>query len=225
MGTSAPPVVNPPLLLAPHCGGDPAPGHPGQHDASDTALIAAITGGDAAALDRLYVRYHPAAFAVAFALLRDPGASEDIVHDAFLSVWRGAAGYRPERGTLRSWLLTIVRNAAIDALRPRRKWTAIPSERQERRDASEDIAASVASAGEARRLRAAVQSLPPAQREAVAMAFFAGLTHGEIAARTGLPLGTVKGRVRLGLRRLRHDLGDLASGPGIRRDTTRATWK
>lgn len=195
--------------------GDPAPGQPGRHELDDLALIAAIAGGDAAALDQLYVRFRPAAFATAYAVLRDPAAAEDILHDAFLNVWRNAASYRPERGAVRAWLMTIVRNAAIDHHRARRFviQPAIDIEQYERHGRVEDdVASTVSTAADAQRLRAALRTLPAAQRDAVEMAFFAGLTHAEIADRTGLPLGTVKGRLRLGLRRLRGDLADLAPG-------------
>jgi RNA polymerase sigma-70 factor (ECF subfamily) len=195
--------------------GDPAPGHPGRRDPDDAALIEAIAAGDAAALDQLYVRYRPAAFATAFAVLRDPTAAEDILHDAFLRIWRAAGSYRPERGPLRGWLLAVVRNAAIDHLRARRLnlQTPFAIEHDVRDHAADDVASEVAAAQEARRVRAALRTLPAAQRDALEMAFFGGLTHGEIAARTGLPLGTVKGRVRLGLRRLRHHLDELAPAP------------
>jgi RNA polymerase sigma-70 factor (ECF subfamily) len=187
-------------------------------DREDAALAAAIAGGDAMALDQLYLRYRPAAFATAVSLLRDPSAAEDVVHDAFLSVWRAAASFRPERGSLRAWLMTIVRNAAIDHLRSRRVAPQLQKAiaRFEITGTGEDdVHAAVVAAADARRLRAAVQTLPPAQRDAVELAFFGGLTHCEIAARTGLPLGTVKGRLRLGLRRLRQDLHDLApAAPG-----------
>jgi RNA polymerase sigma-70 factor (ECF subfamily) len=195
-----------------HAGGL-ASGHAPTGECDEGALLTAVAAGDVAALDELYRRYRPVAFAAALGLLRDPSAAEDAVHDAFLRIWRAAASFHPERGALRSWLLTIVRNAAIDTIRARHL-----AQRPETANAlgdlhaagEEDVAALVTATAEAARLRAALTTLPPAQRDAVELAFFAGLTHGEIARRTGLPLGTVKGRVRLGLRRLRHDLGDLA---------------
>jgi RNA polymerase sigma-70 factor (ECF subfamily) len=189
----------------------PKPGAPA--DAlDDAALLAAVAGGDAAALDQLYRRYRSLAFATAYGVLRDPNAAEDAIHDAFLNVWRAARSFHPAKGSLRAWLLTIVRNAATDHLRARR----FSAPAQETRDScdlkaqTDDVCAAVAAAADARRLRAAMQTLPPDQRSTLELAFFGGLTHGEIAARTGVPLGTVKGRVRLGLRRLRHDLQDLA---------------
>ena len=98
-------------------------------DGEDAALVAAIAGGDAMALDQLYLRYRPLAFATAVSLLRDPSAAEDVVHDAFLSVWRAAGSFQPTRGPLRAWLMTIVRNAAIDHLRSRRIAPATATER------------------------------------------------------------------------------------------------
>jgi RNA polymerase sigma-70 factor (ECF subfamily) len=178
----------------------------------DTSLVLAIAAGDAGALDLLYRRYRPLAFAAAYALLQDPHAAEDAVHDAFLKVWRAAASFQPARGSLRAWLLTIVRNAAIDQLRTRRVVTRsdLTLDREDAQAGSDpDVASTVEATTDANRLHAALRTLPPAQRHAVELAFFAGLTHGEIALQTGLPLGTVKGRVRLGLRRLRDHLQDL----------------
>jgi len=179
----------------------------------DGALVAAVAAGDVAALDLLYRRYHPLAFGVACKLLRDRAAAEDVVHDAFLSVWRAASSFQPGRGSPRAWLLRIVRNAAIDSLRARelaqRPRTTL-ARLEAHAPADEDISWIVATAAEARRLGAALTALPAEQRSAIELAFFAGLTHDQIAALTGVPLGTVKGRVRLGLRRLRRDLQDLA---------------
>jgi RNA polymerase sigma-70 factor (ECF subfamily) len=182
-------------------------------DLDDAALAAQLAGGDRKALDRLYLAHRAAAFAVAYAIVRDPCAAEDVVHDAFLRAWRSVASYQSARGPLRSWLLTIVRNTAIDQVRAR--GTALrhqPRLHQDLVDAdvANDVAEAVAEAADARRLRVGLDSLPVEQRQALELAFFAGLTHAEIAARTGAPLGTVKGRVRLGLRRLRQDLADLA---------------
>lgn len=189
--------------------GDRAPGHIGLGQLDDNALMAAVLAGDAAALDQLYVRYRPVAFAAAYALLRDPNAAEDAVHDAFLSVWRAASSFKPGRGSPRGWLLTIVRNTAIDVLRARqlaRRQQATLVGIEISAQPEEDVSATVAMVGDARRLRTALTALPLPQRHAVELAFFGGLSHGEIAERTDVPLGTVKGRIRLGLRRLRHDL-------------------
>ena len=182
----------------------------GARDLEDAALAAQIATGDTNALDQLYVAHRAAAFAVAYSVLRDAAAAEDVVQDAFVRAWRSAASYQPARGALRSWLLTIVRNTAIDQMRAR--GTALRHQPRlfHAADDGADVLETVAEAGDARRLYAALDALPTEQRQALELAFFAGLTHGEIAARTGAPLGTVKGRVRLGLRRLRQDLADLA---------------
>src|SRR5215212_5738858 len=99
--------------------GQPDLGHGIEGEPGDGALVAAIAAGDGAALDLLYRRYRPLAFGVACKLLRDRPAAEDVVHDAFLSVWRAASSFQPGRGSPRAWLLRIVRNAAIDSLRAR----------------------------------------------------------------------------------------------------------
>jgi RNA polymerase sigma-70 factor (ECF subfamily) len=193
--------------------GEPDQDHGAAGELDDRALLAAVAAGDIAALDLLYRHFRPLAFAVACKLVRDRVVAEDIVHDAFLSVWRAASSYQPGRGSPRAWLVTIVRNAAIDALRTRelaRQPRTTFEHLQAHAPLDEDISWTVATAAEARRLGAALIALPPEQRSAIELAFFAGLTHDQIAELTGVPLGTVKGRVRLGLRRLRHALQDLA---------------
>lgn len=194
--------------------GDPIPGHIGPAGRDDAALIAAVATGDAAALDQLFLRYRRDAFGVAFALLRDPHAAEDAVHDTFLSVWRAARTFCPDRGQAKPWLLAITRNVAIDNLRARqlaqrRQPALIHAETLSRHQ--DDVAALAAMAAEARRLHAALDHLPPPQRRAVELAYFAELSHRQIAEQTKTPLGTVKGRIRLGLQRLRRDLGESAS--------------
>lgn len=189
--------------------------HPQEWD--DATLAAAIAAGDAAAFDELYRRYRPLAFAVALGLLREPAAAEDAVHDAFLRFWRAARSFQPARGSLRSWLLTIVRNAAIDELRDRqmaRRPDVDRAQREIHNRPGDDVAAAAVAHADAEQLHTALRALPQAQRQVLELAFFAGLTHGEIAACTGTPLGTVKGRVRLGLRRLRGELGGFAQASG-----------
>lgn len=184
--------------------------------AGEAALAGRMASGDIAALDELYRCFRSAAFATAYALLHDASAAEDAVHDAFLRAWRSAASFQPDRGALRSWLLRVVRNTAIDQLRARH--LALRSQPKLFNGPFDghgeaDIFVDIALAADARRLRDALHALPAAQRHVLELAFFAGLTHGEIAAQTGTPLGTVKGRVRLGLRRLRRELADLAMDP------------
>jgi RNA polymerase sigma-70 factor (ECF subfamily) len=228
MVTAAMPLVIPGVGPAPlgTNTGEPDQDHGAAGELDDRALLAAVAAGDVAALDLLYRRYRLLAFAVAYKLLRDPAAAEDIVHDAFLSVWRAASSFQPGRGSPRAWPVTIVRNAAIDSLRTRelarRPRTAF-ERLQAHAPVDEDISWIVVTAAEARRLGAALIALPPEQRSAIELAFFAGLTHDQIAELSGVPLGTVKGRVRLGLRRLRRALQDLApSSPGTPAIQTRA---
>jgi RNA polymerase sigma-70 factor (ECF subfamily) len=215
MVTAAMPLGIPRVDLSPFGTNTTEPnlGYGASSELEDVALVAAVAAGDVAALDLLYRRYRPLAIAVACGLLRDRAAAEDIVHDAFLSVWRAASSFQPGRGSPRAWLLRIVRNAAIDSLRARelarRPGTTLACH-QAHAPCDEDICWTVATAAEARRLGIALTALPPEQRTAIELAFFGGLTHDQIAAHTGVPIGTVKGRVRLGLRRLRRDLKDLA---------------
>lgn len=183
---------------------------------TDEELIADLGRGNTEALGQLYDRYRRLAMAVAYRILDDATAAEDCLQEGFLQVWRNHASFNPERGTVRSWLLTIVRNAAIDRHRGR--------EGRSRQDRSlddvdyllsenDDPHAQAVESLQAEQIQAAIMSLPPEQREAITLAFFNGLTHQEIAERTGVPLGTVKGRMRLGLRKMRQQLIDEAWEP------------
>jgi RNA polymerase sigma-70 factor (ECF subfamily) len=193
----------------------PTSGDDGQ---SDVEVIAAIARGDHDALGVLYDRYHRLAMGVAYRVLSDHGASEDVVHDAFLTVWRRGDSFNPGRGNVRSWLLTIVRNAAIDRRRGRHaralQDTPLDDVAFLLATEKEAIFASVAASVEAERVHEALTELPAEQREAIEMAYFRGLTQHEIAAQTGAALGTVKGRMRLGLRKLRGSLFDLGPSTG-----------
>lgn len=170
----------------------------------DDQLIAAVARGDHPALLALYDRHGRVAYGLAYRILGDAGAAEEAVQDAFLRVWRRASTFDPSRGVVRSWLMTIVHHCAIDLLRRRSGSPPVVAgldeiaERQAVPDAWSDVSGRL----ESERVRGAVATLPADQRRAIEMAFFDGLTHREIAERDGLPLGTVKGRMRLGLRRL-----------------------
>jgi RNA polymerase sigma-70 factor, ECF subfamily len=191
---------------------DPAPLDPA---ASDEAVLAAIARRDEAAVAALYDRYGALAYALAYRILRDRGAAEDVVQDVYLGVWRRAGGYRPGRGSVRTWLLASVHHRAIDRLRG--------TAGRARRDVPLD-AAPPAPAGddpwravEATLLREAVRQglagLPGEQRRALELAYYGGHTQTQIAELTGVPLGTVKGRVRMGLLKLREALADPAHQP------------
>lgn len=170
--------------------------------------MARIAAGDAAALGELYDRYGRVVFGVLYRLLGSPEPAEEVAQDAFHAVWRRADTYRPDRGSVRTWLLTIARNAAID-------WRRTKGKRIEREAAIDEAAELVEEqrvddrviAGlRAERVRAAVDSLPEEQRVVLSLAYWSGLSQAEIAERTGAPLGTVKSRVRLGMIRLRESL-------------------
>jgi RNA polymerase sigma-70 factor, ECF subfamily len=185
-------------------------------DQADDELIAAIARGDHAALLMLYDRYGRMAYGLAYRILGDPGTAEEAVQDAFLRVWRRAATFDPERarGAVRSWLLTIVHHCAIDLLRRRAGAPPVVAGLDEiaERQAAPDAWSDVSGRLEQERVRTAVATLPGEQRRAIELAFFDGLTHREIAERDGLPLGTVKGRLRLGLRRLYNLLAEPVAG-------------
>lgn len=159
-------------------------------------------------LSRLYDRYGGVAFALAFRILQDRSAAEDVVQEAFLSVWRRAHTFDAKRGTARTWLLTVVHHQAINHLRAVRSrgGAAADIDAITSLASGEDTEAAVAVGMEGERVRTALATLPPDQRQVVALAYFGGLSHREIAVRIARPLGTVKGRMRLGLDRLRDAL-------------------
>lgn len=178
----------------------------------DELLLERIAGADPAALRELYDRYGRTLFGVLYRMLGDPEAAEEVAQDAFHAVWRQARTYRHDRGSVRTWLLAIGRNAAID-------WRRTKGRRIERETVIEEAAELVIEsrvedrviAGlQAERIRAAVQTLPEDQRTAVSLSFWGGLSQSEIADRTGTPLGTVKSRVRLGMAKLRDRLASEA---------------
>ena len=173
-------------------------------------LVERIAGGDAEALGELYDRYGRIAFGMLYRTLPGPEAAEEVAQDAFHAVWRRANSYRPERGAVRTWLLAICRNAAIDWRRTRGKRT----EREVSMDTAVGLLADgkveegVVDALRAERVREAVAELPAEQRDVLALAFWGGYSQSEIAARTNTPLGTVKSRVRLAMTKLRERLVD-----------------
>jgi RNA polymerase sigma-70 factor, ECF subfamily len=184
-----------------------------------------LLAGHPEAVEILYGRYGALAYTLAHRILRDQQAAEDVVQDAFLSLWRNAGTYSAARGSLRSWLCAIVRNRAIDRTRGR----AGRSRLDGRLDASSceseavDVCDQVIGTLERERVRVSLSSLPAPQRETLELAYFDGYTQSEIALRMNVPLGTVKGRTRAGLMRLRNllvnqveDLRGLAADAGPR---------
>jgi len=170
---------------------------------SDLALVTAIRSADQSAMAALYDRYSPIVYSVALRILQDTGAAEDVLQDIFMQLWRNPGAFDASRGNMGAWLAVITRHRAIDALRRRRPENDI-----------DEVVVSVEPnlATEADRSRAmdkvrgALQSMPSTQRSALEMAYFEGLTHSEIAEKTGEPLGTIKTRIRTGLLSLRRVL-------------------
>ena len=162
--------------------------------------------GDAGALAALYDHHGRRAFALAYRIVGNPEDAEEVVQESFLTAWRREEQYTAARGDIGAWLLTIVRNRAIDFVRARR---ARPRSGGALVDyaaalaAPEDTGAAALRELDAATVRAAVAGLPPAQRDVVTLTYFDGLSYPEVAVRTGAPLGTVKGRMRLALERLR----------------------
>ena len=171
----------------------------------DNDLIERLIDGDRNAFEALYDRHHRAAYGLALRILADTATAEDVVQDAFLTVWRQASTYSESRGTVRAWLLAIVHHRAIDYARKR-------SYREERQQLIDDVILPPDSSDtseaarknvEGQKVREAIERLPRDQQDSILLAYFGGLTHDEIAQKLGLPLGTVKGRLRIGLQKMR----------------------
>jgi RNA polymerase sigma-70 factor (ECF subfamily) len=180
---------------------------------ADEDLMAMVRDGDARAFEVIFDRHAGVAFSLAYRMCGRRALAEDVVQEAFLSLWRSGAHYDRARGSVRSWVLSAVHNRAIDAFRR-------GSVRASRDVADDEVAArlpareltdqEVERRDEARRVRGALEELPPDQRKVIELAYFGGFTHTQIAEMLSLPTGTVKGRMRLGLMKLRLTLGDPA---------------
>ena len=185
-------------------------------DRTDRAWMDRLAGGDLGALELLYEQFGAMAFSIAYRITGDRSAAEDVVQDAFLGAWRNAGRYVDARGSVRTWLLSIVHHRAIDAVRRRRPTVELPDSETVLPDSLTlpDAWGDV----ELRLDRAAVwdalTTISSVQREAIELAYFGGLTQTEIAEKTGVPLGTVKGRLRLGLQGMRAALIPPGGGGG-----------
>lgn len=177
-------------------------------DDADQAVLRAIGAGRLDALEELYERYKTMAYSIAYRITGDASLAEDVVQDAFLSAWRGASGYAVGRGSVKTWLMSIVHHRAIDAVRRRRPVGELPDPNLPAPSVltSPDVWPEVAGRLDAVEVRAALATLTDVQREAIELAYFSGLTQSEVAERTGAPLGTVKSRMRLGLLAMRDAL-------------------
>jgi RNA polymerase sigma-70 factor (ECF subfamily) len=172
-----------------------------------------IAHQDEAALSELYDRYSRLIYSVAYGVVGDHGAAEEITLDIFTRVWQKAGTYQPDRAKVTTWITRMARNRAIDILRreevrPMKHsigWADVSSEPVA---TAQNPEKSVGLAMEMERVQAAMATLPEAQQEALALAYFNGYTHSEIAETLDLPLGTVKGRIRAGMQKLRRSLSD-----------------
>ena len=172
---------------------------------ADEDLIPLVGAGDAGAFAALYDRHSRAAYSLSYRMMGERQAAEDLTQDAFLKVWRSAGTYRARRGSVRTWVLSIVHNRGIDRIR------SSASRRRTREKAEAEAPGSQPSEAfpeawcnhRRERVREALETLPREQREVLALVHFSGLTQAEVSERLCLPLGTVKGRVRLGLGKLR----------------------
>lgn len=168
---------------------------------SDQALLGRVAVGDESALAALYDRYAGVVYSVTNRILRDTGAAEEVVQDIFYQLWRSASQFDLARGSLPGWLLVIARNRAIDRLRGRSR--KLLEETMEPVATALALDTSAAQAEAMAKVTSALGSLPANQREALELAYFEGLTHTEIADRTGEPLGTVKTRLRTAVQSLK----------------------
>ncbi len=184
---------------------------------ADEELMQLVYRSKADAFEVIYDRHADAAFSLAFRMCSQRALAEDIVQEAFLSLWRTRSRYDRDRGSVRTWVLGIVHNRAIDALRRRtvRDRGIVDDEGLEERVAApERTDLDVARREEAREIRGALAELPEDQSRVIELAYFGGLTHVQIAAMLDTPVGTVKGRMRLGLAKMRMALGDPAEMVG-----------
>lgn len=181
---------------------------------SDVELIARVADSDPAALEVLYDRYSRVVYSFGLRIVGDPQLAEELLQEVFLRAWQQGAAFRETRGAFVTWLLSITHNMAIDEVRKRRRrpqkadsdepellLAGLPDTRQDVED--EVWLSSLRST-----IIQAMERLPPAQREAIDMAYFQGLTQREISERLGEPLGTIKTRMRLGIQKLREQLGE-----------------
>ena len=174
-----------------------------QPESADSSLVVRIRAGDESAMAQVYDRYSQIVYSVALRVLADTGSAEDVMQEIFMQLWRNPQSFDGNRGSMGAWLAVITRHRAIDHLRKRKPETDI-----------EDITVSVDTNLENEtekniflaKVRGLLASMPVDQRKALEMAFFEGLTHSEVAAKMGEPLGTIKTRIRTGLMAMRKAL-------------------
>lgn len=175
----------------------------------EEALLRRVAHGDERAFRAIYDRYARSVYSLAVGLLRDPQQAEEVTQEVFLAIWRGAAGFDADRGRARTWILSLAHHRTVDAIRRQRVRAAEPLDPAV--PAPSDAAAEAIRGVEGARVRDALARLSPVQREAIGLAYYGGYTQEEIARRLGVPLGTVKTRMRDGMMRLRDLLGNARS--------------
>jgi RNA polymerase sigma-70 factor (ECF subfamily) len=183
---------------------------------ADEDLMALVRKADPDAFAVVYERHSGSAFALAYRMTGTRGAAEDVTQEAFISVWRSGARYDRRRGSVRTWVLGIVHHRAIDALRRgkvRDRPRVEDENAAEKLEAPENTELEVARREEAATVRRAMEVLPVEQVQVIELAYFGGFTHTEIAEMLEAPVGTIKGRMRLGLKKLRDQLGAGAVTP------------
>lgn len=181
----------------------------------DRALVAQVTEGDGRALEALYARYGRACYGLARRILADDQFAQDCVQEVFLTVWRDASRFDPARGGFSTWLLSMTHHKAVDAVRREenlRKRRTVADSLEAREGDGPAVDEEVWAGLRGDRVRSALRTLPDAQREALTLAYFGGYTQREIAGLTATPLGTVKTRMLMGMRKLRSHLDGLADG-------------
>ncbi len=180
---------------------------------ADCELVARVVQGDVRAFEAIYDRHSAQVFGLAMRVTGRQRAAEEATQDAFLSLWRTAGSYDESRGTLKNWLLTLVHNRSVDWLRREARHDRdleIDEAVVARLHAAERTEDQAATREESRHARELLVTLPSEQRQVIELAYFKGLTHAEIAAKVGIPLGTVKGRQRLALTKMHQALASRA---------------
>ncbi len=172
---------------------------------ADEDLISLMQNGEAKAFATLYDRHSRAAYSLAYRMMGERQAAEDLAQDAFIKVWRGAGSYRAQRGSVRTWILSVVHNRGIDQLRSHasRRRTQDKIEAEAPRSQPSEAFAETWRNSQRDQVREALSTLPQEQLKILELAYFSGYTHVEIADLLGIPLGTVNGRMRLGLKKIR----------------------
>jgi RNA polymerase sigma-70 factor (ECF subfamily) len=180
---------------------------------ADEELMPLVATKDPDAFEVFYERHAGAAFSLAHRIVGDPGRAEDVTQEGFMSIWRSESGYDAARGSVRGWLLGVVRNRAIDAIRrdaarPAPALGLDPAQILDRRPSRTSTDSEVLRGETARELRGLLGTLPREQMQVIELAYFGGFTQSEIAQMLGTPLGTVKGRIRMGLEKIRAGLAE-----------------